>query len=428
MRVLAPSLLVALLLVGCKRDADPQRQGSAAPPAVVAQGAGAREQGPAWYRGVIRAADGVEARFFLGVPAPGAPGQAVLKVGGHEIRAEATFDGKILKAPFPVHQTAVEATVGPDGNLAGTFSTSWRAWGASSMPFAATKVAAPVLRELGTVGPGGEPIDLKEARTVWRLAMSDSGVAKLLVEQAAPGELSGLLLLETGNIVYLAGNGRGEEVVLTGFDGTSPYRLELALAADRASARGRFFGGHRFDWRETLTAARGADFELAAKTRAERAGLKIELPEHRELAALEPGPIVVELGGSWCSTCRNIAPFLVELYREYRPRGLQMVTLLYEFSDDAAVDAKQAEAFKQSYGVTWPVIPIRGGLDDFAEILPSGLVDVNPDGFPITMFLAPDRSLVALHAGFPATAAAAEYRRVTAEFRANIEAILARKK
>jgi thiol-disulfide isomerase/thioredoxin len=349
-------------------------------------------------------------------------------VGGHDVRTEATFDGKTLKVPIAVHQTAVEATVGPDGNLAGTFSTSWRAWGTSSISLAATKVAAPVLRELGTVGPGGEPIDLKEARTVWRIATNDSGVAKLVVEQVAPGELSGVLLFDTGNFVYLAGNGRGDEVVLTGFDGTSAYRLELVLATDRTSARGKFFGGHRFDWRETLTATRGADFVLAVKTRAERSGAKIELPEHRELAALPPGPLVVELGGSWCSTCRNAAPFLVELYREYRPRGLNMVTLLYEFSDDAAVDAKQAETFKQSYGVTWPVVPIRGGLDDFAEILPSGLTDVNPAGFPITLFLAPDRSLVALHVGFPATDAAAEFRRVAAEFRANIEAILARKK
>ncbi len=104
-----------------------------------------------------------------------------------------------------------------------------------------------------------------------------------------------------------------------------------------------------------------------------------------------------------------------------------MVTLLYEFSDDRAADAKQAQAFKSTYGATWPVVPISGGTDVFAEILPSGLAGVNPAGFPITLFLGADRSLVAIHAGFPAADATDEFRRVTSEFRANIETLLARK-
>jgi thiol-disulfide isomerase/thioredoxin len=382
------------------------------------------ERGPTWYRAAVRAADGVEVWFFLGVPAPNAPGQAVFKVGGHEVRSAATFDGKTLNVPLAVHQTAVEGTVGQDGILRGNFTTSWRAWGASSIPLTATPVAAPTMSALATVGPDGAALDLGQPHSVWRLAMSDSGVGKLLIDQTAPGELAGLIFLETGNIIYLAGNGRGDAIVLTGFDGTSGYRLELTLGADRTHARGKFFGGHRLDWRETLTATRGAEFALAAQPKMTRPGTKIGLPDRPELAALERGPLVVELAGSWCSTCRNAAPFLVELYREYQPRGLHMVSLLYEFSDDPALDAAQAETFKKTYGVTWPVVPIPGGIDDFADILPRGLADINPAGFPITLFLAPDRSLIAFHVGFPAADAAAEFRRVSAEFRTNIETLL----
>jgi hypothetical protein len=98
--------------------------------------------------------------------------------------------------------------------------------------------------------------------------------------------------------------------------------------------------------------------------------------------------------------------------------------LLYEFSDDRVLDAAQAETFKKTYGVTWPVVPISGSIDDFAEILPRGLGGINPAGFPITLFLAPDRSLVAFHVGFPAADTVAEFRRVTAEFRTNVETLL----
>jgi len=433
------SVLAALSLLGCKREVEREARGPVIAPVVagdaaaagmagdagVAPDAGVAEHGPTWYRAAVRAADGVEAWFFLGVPAPDAPGQAVFKVGSHEVRSAATFDGKTLHIPLAVHQTAVEGTVGQDGVLRGNFTTSWRAWGASSIPLTATPVAAPVASALATAGPDGAALELGQPRSVWRLAMTESGVAKLVIDQTAPGELAGLLFLGTGNIIYLAGNGRGGAAVLTGFDGTSGYRLELAFGADRARARGKFFGGHRLDWREALTATRGADFALAVQPKATRPGVKIGLPDRPELAALEPGPLVVEIAGSWCSTCRNAAPFLVELYREYQPRGLHMVSLLYEFSDDRALDAAQAETFKKTYGVTWPVVPIPGSIDDISEILPSGLTGINPAGFPITLFLAPDRTLVAFHVGFPAADATAEFRRVVAEFRANIDTLLA---
>lgn len=425
----APLVLVALSLCGCKRDAEPQSRpqvtatapapaGDAADPAVASKE-------PSWFRAIIRAADGVEALFFLGVPPPGAPGQAIFRVGSHEVRSEATFDGKILNVSLAVHLTAVEATVGQDGTLSGSFSTSWRAFGASSLALTATKVATPALSGLATVASDAAMIDLGEPRSTWRITMAEAGTVKLTLDQTAPGEFAGLLLLDTGNIIYVAGNGRGDTIVMTGFDGTAAYRLELELAADRTHARGKFFGGHRFDWRETLTATRAADFTLALKPRAKQPRVKIELPDSPELAALGTRPLVVEMGGSWCSTCRSAAAYFVELNHEFQPRGLGMVTLLYEFTDDRESDAKQAETFKKTYGITWPVVPVQGGLDDFLEIIPSGLADLNPSGFPITLFLAADRSLVALHAGFPAADTSSEFRRVASEFRANIEALLA---
>jgi hypothetical protein len=102
-----------------------------------------------------------------------------------------------------------------------------------------------------------------------------------------------------------------------------------------------------------------------------------------------------------------------------------MVTLLYELTGERELDAEQAERFRQTYGATWPVIPVHGDLDDFPEIMPSGLVDLDPAGFPVTLFLTADRTLVSLHAGFPSPDAPDEFRRVAAQFRATIERLLA---
>ena len=423
-------LLFVLVVVGCKREekrdpatiapapqvAAPSMSGSGSAGAAIAP-----RTAPTWYRAVVRGADGVEAYFFLGLPAPGAGGEAIFKVGRDEIRAAATFDGTTLKVPLDVHQTAIDATIGEDGALTGTFSASWRAWGASSLPLVGARVDAPTPGTLATVTGEGPPVELGEPRTAWRVTMTDSGAAKLVVTQTAPGELEGVLSLDTGNNIALAGNGRGDTVVLSGFDGTAAFRLELTLAADRKAARGRLFAGHKFDWREELTATRGPDFVFSPKAKGRKPGAKIGLPDLPELAALPPGPLLVELAGSWCSTCRVAAPFLVELHRTYQPRGLQMVTLLYEFTDDRETDIKQAERFKTTYDVTWPIVPVTGSVDDFLEIMPTGLTDLNPAGFPITLFLDADRALVAVHAGFPPANAKAEaragHRRVPREHR-----------
>jgi thiol-disulfide isomerase/thioredoxin len=423
------SVLIALSLLGCKRTRDDAPPAPLAAPVLATPDAGlarVAEPAPTWYRATVRAADGVEVPFLLGVPAPDVPGEAIFRVGGHDVRSAATFDGKTLNIPLAVHQTTVDATIDPAGVLHGTFATTGRAWGASSIPLTATKIAAPSVAVLEPAGGTGPALDLGAPRTVWRLAMSDSGVAKLVIEQPRPGELTGLLSLATGNLIYLAGTARGDAIVLSGFDGTSGYRLALALDAGHARAGGTFVGGERLDWRETVSATRGAEFALAIETRPVRPGVKIGLPNQPELAALPPGPLLVEISASWCSTCRNAAPFLVELARTYQPRGLRMVTLLYDLTDDRAADAKQAAIFKAAYGVTWPVVAVSGGLDVLPEILPSGVVGVNPAGFPITLFLAADRSLVALHAGFPAADARDEFGRVTAEFRATIESLLAK--
>jgi thiol-disulfide isomerase/thioredoxin len=385
---------------------------------------GCSRSGSTWYRAVVSSDDKVEAVFLLRVPA--GRGTATFKVGGYEVTTDATFEGGTLSIPMPVHQTVVQAKATADGSLVGTFVTRSRAFGASTLALRATPIAAPTSAVLATVAGAGAVVTLAEPRTAWRLAMTESGVAKLILTETGPGSFEGVVSLDTGNLIYVSGNGRGDAIVMTGFDGTSGYRLELALASDRATATGRLFGGHRFEWRETFSATRGADFALPLKLRATNPDGKIVLPANPALAKLPPGPLLVELAGSWCSTCRNAAPFIGQLDRDYRAKGLTIVTLLYEFTDDPKVDAKQAALFKQTYNVTWLVVPVAGSVDDFAEIVPAGLTDLNPAGFPISLFLAPDRTLVAVHAGFPAADDdPAAFAAVSAEFRANVEHLLA---
>ena len=78
----------------------------------------------------------------------------------------------------------------------------------------------------------------------------------------------------------------------------------------------------------------------------------------------------------------------------------------------------------RSYGVTWPLVAVTGSTDDFAKIMPSGIAGLDPGNFPLLLFLAPDRRLVAFHAGFAAPGTDG-YATATADIRASVEKLLA---
>jgi hypothetical protein len=203
---------------------------------------------------------------------------------------------------------------------------------------------------LTTVGPDGAALDLGQPRSVWRLAMTESGLAKLVVDQTAPGEFGGLLLL-----------------------GISGYRLELTLGADRARARGKLFAGHRLDWREAVTATRGADFALAARSR----------PSRRRRARASrstcPPSCPRSITGRWWSSSREAGA---------RPAGAPRRS-----SSNSTASTSRAVS-------TW-----------------SACATSSPTTACSTR-CRPRRRV-------PAATAAAEFRRVAAEFRANVEILLA---
>jgi hypothetical protein len=119
------------------------------------------------------------------------------------------------------------------------------------------------------------------------------------------------------------------------------------------------------------------------------------------------------------------APFMVAMYEKYHPRGLAMVTLTYEFTDDAAYNRQQAEAFKKKYGVTWEVIPVAGELDSAADILPPTLDGIDLSGLPLAIFLRPDGTIHHFHSGFPATGTE-HYKALTAQYESWIQDLLGR--
>ena len=83
---------------------------------------------------------------------------------------------------------------------------------------------------------------------------------------------------------------------------------------------------------------------------------RLDRPGEIELASLRGKVVVLNFWASWCVPCKQEAPALERIWREYRSKG---VVVLGVDSEDFSGDAKD---FMRRYEITYPVVR-EGGRD-----------------------------------------------------------------
>src|SRR6185369_6095788 len=110
--------------------------------------------------------------------------------------------------------------------------------------------------------------------------------------------------------------------------------------------------------------------------------------------------VVLTIGGTWCPNCRDEAPSLVELYKEFHPRGLEIVGLFFENDADPSAARPRILSFIARYKVPFPIL-VSGTTDEAPAKLPQL---VNFSVFPTTLIVGRDGQVRSVHAGFASAA------------------------
>ncbi|MEO8702707.1 MAG: TlpA disulfide reductase family protein [Kofleriaceae bacterium] len=318
--------------------------------------------------------------------------------GKHQAEFDASWTGDNVAIRFALFHATIDAVAAADGELTGKWNVASQTWGTSAQTFRATPISSPdpAARFDSKMLPG-DPIDLHEASTTWRVAFPESGIAKLELEQVAPGVFNGTLLFSTGNVVYVAGNARGHRLRLSSLIGLSIYLFDAELDDAQKTLTGIWVAGPDIKWNETLVATRSNDFEVASTLKIAQ---RNQLFAMSQLAPYASKPLIIEVGGSWCDTCKHAAAALVDIYKREHPHGLEIVSLTYEWTDDNEYNKRQAVEFKRTYRIPWEVIAVDGSLEKAWDVIPPGLDGVDVSGFPITLFVNRDGTIRSIHASF----------------------------
>ncbi|HXP88153.1 MAG TPA: TlpA disulfide reductase family protein [Bryobacteraceae bacterium] len=130
--------------------------------------------------------------------------------------------------------------------------------------------------------------------------------------------------------------------------------------------------------------------------------------------------VIVSILGSWCPNCHDEAPYLVELYKKYHAKGLEIVGLSFE-EEDQLQDPERLRAFVQSYGIPYPML-VCGEPGEISQKLPQLKAF---DAWPTVLFLGRDGRARLVHAGFPSAGSGPVFTQAKRDFAANVERLLA---
>jgi thiol-disulfide isomerase/thioredoxin len=258
-------------------------------------------------------------------------------------------------------------------------------------------------------------------------------------EEMAVGEFSqsqdvvtGTFLANGGDHRYLAGQVHGDELYLSTFDGAHPFLYKAKITGPNSELAGDFWYGTSLH--EHWTAKRDAHAALPdpytiTTLRAGDKRFDFAFPDlaHNTVtskdARFRDKVLIIAIGGSWCPNCHDEAAFLEPLYREYRAKGLEIVSLMFEHFGDFEHAAAATTRFRQQYGIEYTTL--IAGISDLDEA-GKKLTMLDPFyGFPTTVLVDRKGQVRKIHTGFSGPATGEHYTQFVAEFKSNLDQLLA---
>ncbi len=370
-------------------------------------------------------AGGTAIPFRLGLSGSGADVKGWFFNGDErEMSTSGTFENGVLVLNFESYAGVLKVSV-TEGLLEGQYIQRGKAQAVHAVRAAARSPSSAKAPDISGLWFLQSVNSTKKGENAWRLIVRQKG-----------SDVSGAILRVDGDTGTLTGRYQDGKFVLSHFSGSRPALLSITpqrdgtLGAELAATNGNPAS------RRLMTALRPADSRakgLPEPTDADKhTGMKdpfqplaFSFPDlngqmvSNTDARFRNKVVLINISGSWCPNCHDEAPFLVDMYRKYRDRGLEIVALSFEEPEQLR-DPTRLRAFIQKYGIQYTVL-LGGETKSAGEKLTNAL---DWDAWPTTFFVGRDGLVKSVHAGFPSAGSGELYRQTKQSFIATVEALL----
>lgn len=356
-----------------------------------------------WYRASLDlGADHPPLQFFLKLPT-GDTGQAVVVNGSEELPLAytATADKVTITADWN-YESEITATRDADGKLTGQWRRYSPLWQEVILKFAAAPVDSPDPDKRFDGGKAEGSVD-----GYWDLTFAEHGHGRAHLSQQGDVVTGFMRPGNLGDMRFLAGNLRGRDLMLSTFNGNVANVVGAKLSEDGKTLTGEI--SMQNVWNEKFTGKR-VDAMPEEKQAHLRAGAKtLTMPGKDKIAG---GPALVIYFATWCGSCNDAFPFVVELIARH-PK-VKVLGLDYELNDDQKENERQLAHFRDKHKFEFEVIQVPTTPQDWAAAMPPELEGW--DGLPIFAFIDAKGTIRHLWGGWYGPAAPDQNKKVRQMF------------
>lgn len=330
------------------------------------------------------------------------------------------FDGRELVLSLAHYDATIVSRL-KDGRLEGRYERFTVA-GMATVPFAAAR-------------PGPPRAAAKAAAEVSGTWGFEIGRDRSLgVFRQKGNAVDGTILTTTGDEGAIHGTIEGRSIVLSVFDGVHVYRFDATVEED-GTLTGEFrsrtnppepLRARRLNAKDAAAWIPGAFSMVRAKDPAKPFRFAFPDDSGKTVSSDDYAgrPMLVTIMGTWCPNCYDEAPLLVRLEKEWRGKGLAVVELAFEYTDDVARFRRQAARYRERHGAPFPIL-LAGTTDGVRESGPVSQLE-GWEGYPTTLFLDREHRIVAAHSGFDGPATGERHAATEHEFEERVRALVAR--
>ncbi len=382
---------------------------------------------PGHYRGILSREDGKEVVFNMEIKNTGNQTQLFIINGTEKLLAqEVKIKDDSVFFRMPAFESEFKTQVQKDGSLKGIWikgtATKTQHW-----PFMAIPGKT---RFVSSQGSAKYNISGRWSVTITRANGATRPAVAEFVEKG--NYLTGTFLTPTGDYRYLQGVVTGDSLLLSTFDGAHAYTFSAKIIDANKMANGFFGSG--IGGKETWIAERNNNAMLPGGNNPQLKegyskldfvfsdidGNKVSISDER----FRNKVVIVQIMGSWCPNCLDETKFLSGYYDSNRSRGIEIVSLAYEYSTDFQRSQKSLRKFQQLFNVKYPMLITGVSISDTLRTEKT-LPQVTPiRSFPTTIFLDKKGNVQEIHSSFYGPGSGQHYEKFKKEFYTTVDSLL----